>query len=70
VRELGAARARVRPALELSEQARRGQIAPGDSGAAVVTDSGALAGIVFAASRSRADTAYAVAAGQLRGLLR
>jgi hypothetical protein len=48
----------------------RGHVAPGDSGAAVVTDSGELAGIVFAASRNRADTAYAVDASRLRHLLR
>jgi len=69
VRALGASRALVRPALELSA-AGGGRIAPGDSGAAVVTDSGGLAGVVFAASRSRADTAYAVDASQLRRLLR
>jgi hypothetical protein len=66
----GASRAHVRPALELSLSVPRGQVAPGDSGAAVVTDSGELAGIVFAASRNRADTAYAVDASRLRDLLR
>jgi hypothetical protein len=69
VRALGASRALVRPALELSA-AEGGRVAPGDSGAAVVTDSGGLAGVVFAASRSRPDTAYAVDASQLRRLLR
>jgi len=70
VRAPGAARALVRPALELSVAEPRGDVAPGDSGAAVVTDSGELAGIVFAASRNRADTAYAVDASRLRHLLR
>jgi hypothetical protein len=54
----------VRPALELSAR-----IAPGDSGAAVVSDGGALAGVVFAASRNRSDTAYAVDASAVRQLL-
>jgi hypothetical protein len=78
VRAPGAARALVRPALELSVAAGRGPVVaegrgpvvPGDSGAAVVTDSGAVAGIVFAASRNRAGTAYAVDASRLRQLLR
>jgi hypothetical protein len=70
VRTAGAAGALVRPAFELSVDAGRGRIAPGDSGAAVVTDSGALAGIVFAVSRNRSGTAYAVDASQLRRLLR
>jgi S1-C subfamily serine protease len=64
VRAAGAARAVVRPALELSAR-----IAPGDSGAAVVSDGGALAGVVFAASRNRSDTAYAVDASAVRQLL-
>jgi hypothetical protein len=68
VRAPGSARARVRPALELAP--RGGRIAPGDSGAVVLTDSGELAGIVFAVSRTRRDTAYAVDASQLRRLLR
>jgi hypothetical protein len=78
VRAPGAARALVRPALELSVAAGRGPVVPegrgpvvpGDSGAAVVTDSGTVAGIVFAASRNRAGTAYAVDASRLRQLLR
>jgi hypothetical protein len=52
-------RARVdglrRPALEL-----RADVAAGDSGAPVVTPGGRLAGVVFARSRGRARTAYAV----------
>jgi S1-C subfamily serine protease len=64
VREAGAARAVVRPALELSAR-----IAPGDSGAAVVSDSGELTGVVFAASRNRVGTAYAVDAGAVTHLL-
>ena len=70
VRAPAAPEALVRPALELSANGARGQIAPGDSGAAVVTDSGELAGVVFAVSRNRAGTAYAVDASQLRRLLR
>jgi trypsin-like peptidase len=69
VRAPGAARAVVRPALELATLRRRGGVAPGDSGAAVITDSGELAGIVFAASRHRPDTAYAVDASALTQLL-
>jgi hypothetical protein len=69
VRPPGARRAVVRPALELAVL-RRGGIAAGDSGAAVLTDSGELAGIVFAASRNRADTAYAIDASRLARLLR
>jgi S1-C subfamily serine protease len=64
MRAAGAARAVVRPALELSARS-----APGDSGAAVVSDSGALAGVVFAASRNRSDTAYAVDASAVTHLL-
>jgi S1-C subfamily serine protease len=69
VRAPGAARALVRPALELSVPARLGYVAPGDSGAAVVTDSGEVAGILFAVSRDRPGTAYAVDASRLRRLL-
>jgi hypothetical protein len=69
VRAAGATHALVRPALEFSAADGTGRIAPGDSGAAVITDSGELAGLVFAASRSRSDTAYAVDASRLRRLL-
>ena len=65
VRVAGARRAVVRPALELSAR-----VAPGDSGAPVITDDGALAAVVFAASRNRADTAYAVDARAVIRLLR
>jgi S1-C subfamily serine protease len=67
VRRIGARvdGAASRPALEL-----RGDISPGDSGAPVVTPSGGVAGIVFARSRTRDDTAYAVDARALSGLLR
>jgi hypothetical protein len=64
VRAAGATREVVRPALELAAR-----IAPGDSGAAVVSDGGALAGVVFAASRNRSGTAYAVDASAVRDLL-
>jgi S1-C subfamily serine protease len=65
VRVAGARRAVARPALELSAR-----VGPGDSGAPVITDDGALAAVVFAASRSRADTAYAVDAKAVTALLR
>jgi S1-C subfamily serine protease len=70
VRAPGAARAVRRPALDLFTPGRRGQIAPGDSGAAVVTDSGEVAGVLFAVSRDRRGTAYAVDASQVRRLFR
>jgi hypothetical protein len=54
----------ARPALELA-----GRVRPGDSGAPVVTEDGAIAGIVFAGSRDRPATAYAVDASALRALL-
>ncbi len=46
-----------RQALELEARVRAG-----DSGAPVLTEDGELAGVLFARSRNRADTAYAVAA--------
>jgi trypsin-like peptidase len=64
VRARGAERALVRPALELSAR-----VLPGDSGAPVITDAGALAGVIFASSRNRTDTAYAVDATAVRRLL-
>jgi hypothetical protein len=64
VRALGAAQAVTRPALELA-----GRVAAGDSGAPVVSDSGALAGVIFAASRRREGTAYAVDASAVALLL-
>jgi S1-C subfamily serine protease len=64
VRASGSARAVVRPALELAAR-----VASGDSGAPVVTEDGALAGIVFAASRNRPQTAYAVDADAVKQLL-
>jgi S1-C subfamily serine protease len=60
VRAPGAARPVSRPALELDARLRAG-----DSGAPVLTDDGELAGVLFARSRKRSDTAYAVDA---RGL--
>jgi S1-C subfamily serine protease len=56
---------RVRPALELAAQ-----VAGGDSGAPVVTAGGRVAGIVYARSRERAATAYAVSAPAVAPLLR
>jgi S1-C subfamily serine protease len=44
-------------------------VAPGDSGAALVDNAGALVGIVFASSRRVGGRAYAVAASELRPLL-
>lgn len=54
-----------RPALELAAR-----VSAGDSGAAVVAGGGEVVGVVFARSRRRPDTAYAVDARALRGLLR
>jgi hypothetical protein len=48
----------------------RAAVAAGDSGAPLVTDSGRVAGVVFARSRTRASTAYAVDAAPLAALLR
>ena len=53
-----------RPALELAAT-----LAPGDSGAPVVSD-GRVAGIVFAGSRRRAGVAYAIDAAALARLTR
>jgi hypothetical protein len=53
-----------RPALELAAVAR-----PGDSGAPLLAADGRVVGVLFAASRERADTAYAVDGSALRGLL-
>jgi S1-C subfamily serine protease len=64
VRALGAERAVTRPALELTARVRAG-----DSGAPVVSGSGALAGVVFATSRRRGNTAYAVDATAVTRLL-
>jgi len=60
----GARRAVGRPALELSAR-----VAHGDSGAPVITDDGAIAGILFAAARKGGNTAYAVNATALDRLL-
>ena len=54
-----------RPALIV-----RAAVAAGDSGAPLVTDSGRVAGVVFARSRTRASTAYAVDAAPLAALLK
>jgi Trypsin-like peptidase domain len=64
LRPPGAAHAVTRPALELG-----GRVAPGDSGAPVVSPSGELAGVIFAASRGRDDTAYAVDASAVTRLI-
>ncbi|HEV3377498.1 MAG TPA: serine protease [Thermoleophilaceae bacterium] len=60
----GADRPLRRPALELEARTRAG-----DSGAPVVTEAGAVAGVVFARSRNNRDTAYAVDARALDQLL-
>jgi S1-C subfamily serine protease len=60
----GRARAVTRPALELAAR-----VAPGDSGAPLVSGSGALAGVIFAASRRRETTAYAVDARAVMRLI-
>jgi S1-C subfamily serine protease len=44
-------------------------IDPGDSGAALVDSSGSLVGIVFAASREREGSGYAVAASEIESLV-
>ena len=54
-----------RPALVL-----RARVTAGDSGAPVLTDSGRVAGVLFARSRTRASTAYAVDATAVAELLR
>ena len=64
VRAPRAERALARPALELDARPRAG-----DSGAPVVTASGGLAGVLFARSRMRDSTAYAVDATTLKRLL-
>ena len=56
--------ARGRPALELGAR-----IAAGDSGAAVVGPGGEVVGVIFARSRERARTAYAVGAAPLARLV-
>jgi S1-C subfamily serine protease len=53
-----------RDALEIAAA-----VDPGDSGAALVDDAGALVGIVFASSRQVKGRAYAVAAAELHPLL-
>jgi S1-C subfamily serine protease len=68
VRGPGSAGGARRAALELAASVRAG-----DSGAPVVTREGAVAGVVFAASRDRPHTAYAVdasALGRLLGVVR
>ena len=53
-----------RDALEIAAA-----VDPGDSGAALVDDAGALVGIVFASSRQVKGRAYAVAAAEIHPLL-
>lgn len=60
----GAVHAVTRPALEL-----RARVRPGDSGAPVLSRSGALAGVIFATSSRREDTAYAVDASAVARVL-
>jgi Trypsin-like peptidase domain len=64
VRAPGAERALTRPALELAAR-----VEAGDSGAPVLSRSGALAGVLFAASSRRENTAYAVDASAVARLL-
>jgi S1-C subfamily serine protease len=64
VRAPGADHSLRRPALEVEAR-----LVSGDSGAPLVTHSGELAGMIFAASRTRPSTAYAVDASALRRLL-
>jgi hypothetical protein len=56
---------RTRPALELAADVRQG-----DSGAPVLTPDGRIAGVLFARSRRRAATAYAVDASAVERLQR
>jgi S1-C subfamily serine protease len=60
----GATRAATRPALELAAR-----VVAGDSGAPVVSGSGALVGVIFAASRASEGTAYAVDASAVTRVL-
>jgi S1-C subfamily serine protease len=55
---------KVRPGLELAAS-----IDPGDSGAPVLDPRGRVLGVVYARSRDRADTAWAVDASAVRTLL-
>jgi len=64
VRAAGAHGTVTRPALELA-----GRVEPGDSGAPVVSRSGAVAGVVFAGSSRRSRTAYATDASAVARLL-
>jgi S1-C subfamily serine protease len=64
VSALGAEHIVTRPALELGARVRAG-----DSGAPVVSRSGALTGVIFAASSRREETAYAVHARAAARLL-
>jgi S1-C subfamily serine protease len=64
VRTAGARRAVMRPALELAARVRAG-----DSGAPVVSRTGALVGVIFAASNGRENTAYAVDASAVTRLI-
>ena len=54
----------VRPGLEVAAS-----IDPGDSGAPVLDTRGRVLGVVYARSRDRADTAWAVDASAVRSLL-
>jgi S1-C subfamily serine protease len=64
VRGAPAESAERRAALELAAAAD-----PGDSGAPLLAGDGRVVGVLFAASRGRADTAYAVDGSALRDLL-
>jgi Trypsin-like peptidase domain len=64
VRTAGGGPALTRPALELGAR-----VSAGDSGAPLITSSGALAGVIFAVSRNRESTAYAVDAAAVRRLI-
>lgn len=60
----GGGRPLRRPALELEARTRAG-----DSGAPVLSDGGEVTGVLFARSRNKPDTAYAVDAPALADLL-
>jgi S1-C subfamily serine protease len=65
VEDPGGGQIRRRPALELAAS-----VSAGDSGAPVLTADGELAGVLFARSRSRPRTAYAVDVSAVTRLLR
>src|SRR5439155_6192574 len=64
VREAPGEPVSTRPGLELAAH-----VVAGDSGAPVLDAEGRVTGLIFASSRDRADTAWAVGAAAVRALL-